>query len=179
MNYLKCVLSFILVSVGFITNAQTSKEITDKIISERNYVFIADTAIPMASAELSKVMNNVPGSQGGGSINLTGAQYDLTVTKDSIIAYLPYYGRAYNPTYNSTDGGIKFTAKKFSYTQNKTKKGSYNIQINTDELRPDNYRLSLSISQNGYASLVVSSNNKQPITFNGRLSEAKKDKDKK
>ncbi|GGI22549.1 hypothetical protein GCM10008119_03200 [Pedobacter mendelii] len=155
--------------------AQTDKETTTKIVADKNYIFTANNAMPLANNDISRIMSSFPGGQGGsGTINLSGSQYDLKVTKDSIVAYLPYYGRAYSAPYNPTDGGIKFTSKKFTYKESKNKKGTYSINISTNDLKKENYQLYLSISQNGYASLMVNSINKQSINFNGLLEEPKK-----
>lgn len=154
--------------------AQTNKEITANIVAEKNYVFNANSAIPLASNDINNVLSRLPGVQQGGVINLSGSQYDLKITPDSIVAYLPYYGRAYSAPYNSSESGIKFKSKDFSYQESKTKKGAYSISIKTNDLKTENYQLMLNISANGYASLSVNSHNKQSINFNGYLSEAKK-----
>lgn len=154
--------------------SQTDKTTTNKIIADKNYVFTANTAMPMSNQEVSQVLRNFPGAQGGGLINLSGAAYDFTVTPDSIVAYLPYYGRAYSAPYNPTEGGIKFKSKDFSYIQTKNKKGSYSVSIKTKDLKSENYQMVLTVSEKGYATLMVNSNNKQPINFNGVLSEPKK-----
>lgn len=134
---------------------------------------MANTAIPLSNQDISQVLRSMPGSQGGGTINLTGSSYDFTVTPDSIVAYLPYYGRAYSAPYNPTEGGIKFKSKNFSYVQSRNKKGSYSISIKTKDLKSENYQMMLTVSEKGYATLMVNSNNKQPINFNGVLSEPK------
>jgi len=73
-----------------------------------------------------------------------------------------------------TQGGIKFTSKNFTYKESKNKKGMYTIQIETKDVIRENYRFTINISTNGYASLTASSINKQPIYFNGYLEEPKK-----
>lgn len=174
MKHLKLTLSIAIVFATAQTFAQTNKETTTKIVTDKHYTFVANTAMPMANNDISKVLSQLPGGQGGSSINLTGSQYDVQVTKDSVVAYLPYYGRSYNAPYPASEGGIKFTSKDFSYVESKGKKGNYTIQINTKDVKRENYRLTINISSSGYASLMASSVNKQPITFNGYLSESKK-----
>lgn len=167
---------FLIIALSAISTqifAQTDKETTAKILNDKNYVFSANSATPMANMDLNKVLSKMNGGQSAGRINLSGSQYDLTVTKDSVVAYLPYYGRSYVANPNTSEGGIKFKSKKFNYTSSKNKKGSYTIRIRTNDLTTENYDLTLSVSQNGYASLSVSSNNKQPITFDGYLEEPK------
>lgn len=177
MKHFKIVLSMALVAFTMQIYAQTNKETTVKIIGEKDYTFVANSAIPMSNMDVSQILSRMPGSQGGGMINLTGSQYDFKVTKDSVVAYLPYYGRSFSPPLNPNEGGIKFTSKDFSYNETKNKRGNYTIQINTKDLKRENFRLTLSITPNGYATLIASGYNKQPITFNGYLSESKK-KDK-
>ncbi|CAH0162220.1 DUF4251 domain-containing protein [Pedobacter sp. ISL-68] len=174
MKRLNLILSLAFLLIGVQLFAQTNKETTLKIVADKNYTFVANTAMPMSNNDINKVLAMMPGSQGGGSINLTGSQYDVKVTKDSIVAYLPYFGRSFSAPMDPTQGGIKFTSKDFTYTESKNKKGSYTIQINTKDVKRENYRFTINISTNGYASLTASSMNKQPIIFNGYLDEPKK-----
>lgn len=174
MKQLKLILGFAILVSSAPIFAQTNKETTVKILKEKNYTFVANTAIPMSNMDVSQVLSRLPGAQGGGMINLTGNQYDFRVTKDSVVAFLPYYGRAFNAPLNPSEGGIKFTSKDFSYKESTNKKGAYTIQINTNDVKRENYRLTLSVSTNGYATLIASGNNRQPITFNGYLDEPKK-----
>nr|WP_276902902.1 DUF4251 domain-containing protein [Pedobacter kyonggii] len=174
MKRLNLTLSLAFLLIGVQLFAQTNKETTLKIVADKNYTFVANTALPMSNNDINRVLAMMPGSQGGGSINLTGSQYDVKVTKDSIVAYLPYYGRSFSAPMDPTQGGIKFTSKDFTYTESKNKKGLYTIQINTKDVKRENYRFTINISTNGYASLTASSMNKQPIIFNGYLDEPKK-----
>lgn len=174
MKRLNLILSLAFISFATQLFAQTNKETTVKIVGDKNYIFVANTAIPMANNDINKVLMMMPGSQGGGSINLTGGQYDVRITKDSVVAFLPYYGRSFSAPIDPTQGGIKFTSKNFSYKESKNKRGAYTIQINTNDVRNENYRFTINISTNGYASLTASSINKQPILFNGYLDEPKK-----
>ncbi|WP_316795876.1 DUF4251 domain-containing protein [Pedobacter agri] len=174
MKQLKVLLSMALIASSLQLFAQTNKETTDKIIKEQNYTFVANAAIPMASLDVSRILERMPGNTGGTYINLTGSNYDFRVTKDSVVAFLPFYGRSFSAPYNPNDGGIKFTSKDFTYKQTLSKKGNYTVQINTKDVQRENFRLTLSVSKNGYATLVATGNNKQPITFNGVLEEPKK-----
>jgi len=174
MKHLKLVLSIFFAVASIQLFAQTNKETTIKIIGEKNYTFVANSAIPMSNMDISRVLASMPGAMGGGMINLSGNQYDFKVTKDSVVAYLPYYGRAFNAPLDPNEGGIKLTSKDFSYKESVGKKGGYTIQISTNDIRKENFRFTLSVSTNGYATLIASGNNKQPITFNGYLSESKK-----
>jgi hypothetical protein len=130
------------------------------MVDDVNYIFEANYANPMR----------------GGGRSLT-SEYDLKVSKDTIIAYLPYFGRAYIAPTNPTEGGIKFTWTKFDYSVKQTKNGSWEILIKPKEKNISNasdvQNLRLSISTSGYASLQVISSNRDPISFNGTIEEVK------
>lgn len=165
---------FILVALLMSTqvNAQTDKATTTKIVAEQHFIFNATSAMPMANADVTRILSKMGGGAGGGTIQLTGSQYQLKVTKDSVEAYLPYYGRAYTATMNPDDSGIKFKSKDFSYKSEKKKKGNWVITISPKDVK-DSPNMNLTISDNGYATLNVNSNSRQPISFYGYLSEVK------
>jgi hypothetical protein len=123
------------------------------IVEAQNYVFRAQMALPMS----------------GRSRQLT-SEYNLQVGRDTVVAYLPYFGRAYSAPIGNTDGGINFLSKDFDYQKNERKKGGWEIVI-----KPRDYKevqqMTLSISTDGYASLQVTSTNRQPISFNGYVTE--------
>lgn len=171
---MKTIKNLLLVLLGLFAinaNAQTDKTTTSKIVPEKNYVFVATTAIPTNSADISNVLSKMSGNTAGGSISLNGSNYELKITPDSVIAYLPYYGRAYTAPMGNDDGGIKFTSTKFTYESAKTKKG-WQVTIAIKDTK-DNERLNLNIGANGYAALNVSTNTKQSISFNGYIAERK------
>jgi hypothetical protein len=155
--------------------AQTDKETTAKLVADQHLVFNATSAMPMANAEVNAVLNKMQNGSGGGMIQLSGSQYQLKINKDSVEAYLPYYGRAYTASMNPDDSGIKFKSKKFTYKTTKKKKGGWIINIAPKDNR-EVQNLSLSVSENGYAVLNVNSNNRQSISFNGTIAEPKEDK---
>lgn len=128
------------------------------LVSAQQYVFKAQTMLPM----------------GGRSRQLT-TDYDVTIGKDTIVSYLPYFGRAYTAPINPSEGGIQFTSTNFSYNITEKKKGGWDVLIKPNDVAAVQ-QLSLSISQDGYASLQVTSTNRQPISFNGYITEKRRRK---
>jgi Domain of unknown function (DUF4251) len=121
-------------------------------IESKRFTFLANEMIP----------------QGGGSKQLDYG-YDVRVTPDSVISFLPYFGRAYfDVPYNPTDGGIKFTSTNFDYKVVEKKKGGWEITIKPKDVK-NLSRIVLYVSSNGYASLTVTSFNRDMITFYGNL----------
>lgn len=126
----------------------------EESVNSKNYTFVARTAIPM----------------GMKSVNLN-YDYTLKVRTDLIDCYLPYYGRAYTAPMDPSEGGIKFISTDFGYEMSDKKKGVWNVDIQTNDTNGKN-RLNLSITNSGSATLTVSDNNRQSITFYGEI-EAK------
>jgi len=137
------------------TYSQVSNSIAD-LIKAQNYIFVAQTASP---------------SRGG--LRQLDPGYDLVVRKDSVLSYLPYYGRSYNAATDPTEGGIKFTSTEFEYNIKDRKKGGWDIQIKPKDNK-DVRILQLSVFENGSASLIVTSNSRQNISFNGRIEEKRR-----
>ena len=69
-----------------LANAQQAKsEPAGALITSKNYVFKARTALPMR----------------GSARQLTANYYELKISKDSIVSYLPFFGRAFSAPMNS------------------------------------------------------------------------------
>lgn len=133
---------------------QAAKEVAvQNMVNAQDYVFKAQMVLPV----------------GGRTRQLT-SDYDMQVSRDSVAAYLPYFGRAYTPPANLTGGGIQFKSRNFDYTVTAGKRGGWNILIRPKDVK-DIQQLSLSITTSGYASLQVISNSRQPISFNGYITE--------
>ncbi len=173
MKTLKTYCTSFLLMLSLSVFAQTDEATTKKIIEDQNFVFVATQALPMSSHDVTAVLSKLNSPFGAGSIQLTGGQYDLVVKKDSIIAYLPFYGRAYTSSLDPDDAGTKFKSKKFSYENKKRKKGGWNITIVPTDIK-DHQKLTLLVTKSGYATLNVMNNNRQPISFNGYIAENKK-----
>ncbi|KAA2239325.1 DUF4251 domain-containing protein [Chitinophaga agrisoli] len=148
MNGMLCLLLAIL-CYGPLSAQDNKKPVIKDLIAAQEYVFKAQMALPM----------------GGRSRQLT-SDYDVKVAKDSVISYLPYFGRAYTAPLDPTQGGIQFTSRQFDYKVTPGKKGGWTILLSPKDAN-DVRQLSFMISEDGYGTLNVTSNNRQPIMFNG------------
>ena len=63
-----------------------------KIISNNNFTFIADTAMPMSIANVKGIENLLPPGSNTASINLVNNPNYLRVRNDSLYISLPYFG---------------------------------------------------------------------------------------
>ncbi len=161
MKYFLFSLISILLSISLFAQEKNKKEIraeqkaqvalkVDSLVNQNQLTFIARSAIP----------------SGGGYIRLS-SDYNLWIKGDTVEAFLPYYGRAYQADFGNNNGGIKFVA-----TMNKIskdyKKGKHSI---TFEVKVPNelYRMCLTVTQSGYCSLSVNCINRSSISFEGEL----------
>lgn len=157
-------LLLVLLSGFYTANAQSTRaqkkqqklEAIKKMVNNQNYVFMAQMANPL----------------GWKTVQLN-YDYSVAVSKDSIDCYLPYYGRVYIAPMNPTDPaetGIQFKSKNFDYKDNTSKKSGWEVTIAPHDVK-ETRRFILDISESGYATLNVTSNNRQAISFNGYITE--------
>lgn len=132
------------------SQAQENRNV-EGILNSKNYIFIAQSASPV-----------------GGRFRQLTAEYDLRVLGDSVVSFLPYFGRAYSAPVDPTKGGIQFTSTDFEYEQTARNKGGWIINIKPRDVQ-DVRQLTLTVTQSGSASLQVISANRQGISFNGRI----------
>jgi hypothetical protein len=153
----------------FLLHAQSSK--ADKtaqkqaairhLVESQHYDFVVQSVMPLS----------------GRTRQLNYGDYDLKITKEAIVSYLPYFGRAYTAPIDPSKGGIQFTSKDFHYSIEHGKKGGWNVSIKPTDYT-DVQQLSLSISADGYATLQVTSTSRQAISFYGTIAAIKPPKKK-
>ena len=102
----------------------------------------------------------------GRSIPLTSS-YSLEIRNDSVISYLPYYGRAYSIPYGGGDG-LNFKAVLKEYSMEMDKKGNAVIEFIARNPE-DRYEYRVKVFPNGSASIDVNMQNRQSISFQGEL----------
>lgn len=107
-----------------------------------------------------------------GRSRILTSEYELRVSKDTLIAHLPYFGRAYTAPMDPGSGGINFTSVDFSHSLTERQSGGWQIIIKPNDIR-DIQQLFLTISEDGYGSLQVTDNNRQPISFTGHIERNK------
>jgi hypothetical protein len=128
-----------------------NQEDIKSLVESKNYVFKAQTALPAR-----------------GRTRPLNTDFDLRVSGDTLISYLPYFGRAYSAPINPSQGPLNFTSTEFDYKVTDRRKGGWDIVIMPKDVQ-DPRQMSLSVFDNGTASLTVTSNNRQPISFNGYI----------
>jgi hypothetical protein len=138
------------------------------VVEKKEFDFNATKAFP-TNYDVINVMNSMPGSTGTRILNLDPGN-GFNLKKDLFSVALPYFGRAFNVNPGDVNnGGIRFESKEFTVKQSATKKGNPLFTI-TPKDQKENYVFTLEVFKNGSAFLSVSSNNRQPISFDGNIS---------
>lgn len=100
------------------------------------------------------------------SVTLT-ADFNIRVKGDSVVSYLPYFGRAYNVPYG---GGktLNFSGvtQDYKITQPKRDKMHMEFSVKNEE---DMYKFYIDVFDNGKASINVMPQQRERISFNGEI----------
>jgi hypothetical protein len=155
MKYIIIILPLLLTLTKMIQAQEKEEATTQQIVESKNYIFKAESANPLR-----------------GRVRHLTSDYDLVITGDTVIASLPYFGRAYTAPINPAEGGINFTSSDFDYILDKKKKGRWEILIRPKDVS-DTRELQLTIFDNKKASLWVNNTNRESISFNGYIKEGK------
>ena len=104
----------------------------------------------------------------GGSVNVSRDFY-LEVRGDTLVSYLPYFGRAYRSTLGGiNEKGLNFTETIRSYEQAKPKAGLTRIKMRVRN-EEDSYVYTLDVFDNGKASIGVQAVERDNIHFDGDM----------
>lgn len=152
-----CMAFFANIAVAQKSDSTKEKQV-ENLLNNHEYIFIANYANPMS-----------------GRMRTLTSEYSLQVQKDTVTAYLPYFGTVTTPSMQllNGEGGIKFTSTKFNYTMTTGKKSRKDIQIKIND-SGDARQLTLTVFSNGSASLNVISSGRQPVSYRGYIEAIKK-----
>lgn len=154
INFKTLIISVFILSISGCKSVQNNKPMMGKDLAGKiesaDYTFIPRMAI----------------SADGRALQLSST-FSLHISHDSIIADLPYYGRAYVSSRPPACSGLKFISSKFDYNIKKNDSGS-NINISTSDTDAK-FNLLLTINNKGNASLTVNENSRQSIVFYGYI----------
>lgn len=93
--------------------------------------------------------------------------YSLEVKNDSIYSYLPYVGEAYSVPYGGGKG-LNFRAPISQYESKAGKKGATEVILKTRN-EEDSYTFRITVYKDGTSRIHVQPNNRQSISFSGKI----------
>lgn len=129
--------------------AELSVKVTNAL-NNRDYKIAIDRMYPMR-----------------GSSRHVSFGYSVEVRNDTLISYLPYFGRAYNVPYGGGKG-LNFTAPIGSYQDFMKRNGQRHIEIgvSNDE---DTYFYTIEVFDNGSSSVEVRARQRERISYSGNI----------
>jgi hypothetical protein len=133
------------------TQSSARAEQVEMLMNNKQFVFHARRAEP----------------SGGNSIDLTTNPNYVKFDPDFIESSLPFFGRAYSGVGYDSGDGLHFQGKPDSFTIEK-KKNNWEISASV-KTNTDNYKLYLSVTPQGFASLSVTSNKLETISYAGEI----------
>ncbi len=129
--------------------AKTAQAV-EKALAERHY----KVEISMMNPRRGRAVNVSP-------------DFSLEVKGDTLVSYLPYFGRAYNVPYGGGKG-LNFTAPISDYHSAKGRKGATLITIKAVN-EEDVYSFRLEIFTNGSTSIDLTAREREPINYSGQM----------
>jgi hypothetical protein len=137
---------------------ENRKAHVEALVNSRNFVFRARMAMPSGSK----------------TVDLTTYRSYVLFTPDLIESSLPFFGRAYSGVVYDKDTGMHFSGAPEDFRVAKRNKNyQINVSVNGEM---DSYRLTLTVSTGGTASLTISSNNRESISYTGEITPPDKNK---
>lgn len=143
------VAAVVLAACGTAGGAQGGGVNADSLLQARRFVFIPQSINPI-----------------GGRTRQVTPDFFLRISPDTVQSYLPYVGRAFTAPIGNNRGPMDFTLTDFSYSATGAGNDRQEISI-SPRGQTDIRELILSVSPNGYATLIAVSNNRQQISYNG------------
>jgi hypothetical protein len=139
------------ISVSFSQDATSKSTEIKNLIDSKRFVFEVQSTLPQRGITKHESLG-----------------FFLKVSGDTLICYLPYYGRATMPTMNPGERPLDFTTTNFEYSVEERKKGGWQISI-TPKDQKNVRNMSLTVFDNASTSLYVNSNNLDPISYQGSI----------
>ena len=136
------------------------------LINSNQFTFMAKRANP-TNFDVINVMNSLPNNNSARMLDLDYG-YDVVIKEKELEVTLPYFGRMYNPSYDSSKNSFRFTSKDFTITKNQNKKGNWIYNIIPKDA--ENVRnIYMEVFKNGNAYISIDANDRQPISYDGYI----------
>lgn len=149
------------------SSGNLSPEKTQSLVDSKVFTFMAERANPTDQTVIG-IMNSFPGNAGRTFTLDPG--YKVDFTENTMQVNLPYFGRNYQPSLNPSKSGYTFESKNFTVQKAPSKKNKTVLQYTVNDAS-EVRQMFLEIFPNGRAYLSISSNTRQPIAYDGFITE--------
>ncbi|TNJ41679.1 DUF4251 domain-containing protein [Tamlana fucoidanivorans] len=178
-SYLYAILVFfVLMSCGSSKNQVTQAEIDalTNLVQSKKFTIDSEWAYPMATASMQRVAGLLQPGSNAGSINLIGNSNFLNVSGNTVKSYLPYFGeRQMGGAYGGGDSAIQFDGETKDYKVSEGKNNSYIISFDALS-NSENFRVIIKVFPNMNADMSLTGNNRQTISYSGKILPLKEEK---
>lgn len=138
----------------------------DQFISSNELTFMAKRANP-TNFDVINVMNSMPNNNSARMLNLDYG-YSVVLKDKELTVNLPYFGRLFNPSYDTSKNSYNFTSKDFTISKVQNKKGNWVYTISPKD--QNNIKvIYLEIFKNGAAFVSIDSSDRQAISYDGYI----------
>lgn len=138
------------------------------LLQSGEFTFMAEKANP-TNYDVVNVMNSLPTSSSSRMLDLDYG-YTIQLKKSELAVELPYFGRMYNPSYDTSKNSYRFTSKDFTVNAQPGKNGSTVYTMLTKD-QPNIRRIIMEVFKNGKAYVSIDSNDRATISYNGYIME--------
>lgn len=148
-----------------IAQAQKSKKEAKEQKKEKQYQQI----IELIESQEYEFTGRKANPQNGPQVDLTTRQNFVRINGENALGDMPYFGRAFSGGYSSSDGGVKFDGPMEGLDIQKNEKKrriTIKFKVKGDG---DTYSCTFTISSMESASLSVTCNKKQAISYTGMI----------
>ena len=167
INILSAAVLLILMNSCTSTANLPSAKVTE-LLRNGEFTFMAEQAQP-SNSDVVNVMNSLPRSSASRMLDLDYG-YTIVLKKSELRVELPYFGRMYNPSYDTSKNSYRFTSKDFTVSQQTGKKQSSVYTIITKD-QPNIRRIIMEVFSSGKTYVSIDSNDRAPISYDGYLME--------
>lgn len=138
----------------------------DQFINSNELTFMAKRANP-TNFDVINVMNSMPNNNSARMLNLDYG-YSVVLKDKELTVNLPYFGRLFNPSYDTSKNSYNFTSKDFTISKVQNKKGNWVYTISPKD--QNNIKvIYLEIFKNGAAFVSIDSSDRQAISYDGYI----------
>lgn len=127
------------------------KQAITKMINDHSFIFEAEKMNPLR-----------------GRTRILTSSYDVRVNNDSIVSFLPYFGRSYSAPMDPSKVVTQFTSTDFTYNVNQLKEDQWRVTLQPRD-QSAIQELSFLIFENGSATLQLQLTTSDAISFMGNL----------
>ncbi len=146
------------------------------LIISNQFTFMAKRANP-TNFDVINVMNSLPNNNSARMLDLDYG-YSVVIKEKELDVNLPYFGRLFNPSYDTSKNSYNFNSKDFTISKLQNKKGNWVFTVSPKDL--SNVRvIYIEIFKNGGAYVSIDSNDRQAISYDGYIMKNEVEKETK